>query len=135
MGLLQFAAGGQPTVIYQNANMRTHVNTCVLLDGFLYGNDQRTLKCIELKTGKERWGQEGIGKGGLIAADGKLIVLSERGELIIAEANPDAYVELARAKVLDGTSYTPPTLAGGRVFCRNKDGTVVCLDMRKSDGR
>lgn len=132
---------GQPTVIYQNANMRTHVNTCVLLNGFLYGNDQRTLKCIEFKTGEERWGQESIGKGGLIAADGAnaqrstLIVLSERGELMIAEAKPDAYAELARAKVLDGTCYTPPTLSGGRIFCRNKDGTVVCLDVRKADVR
>lgn len=68
----------RPTVIYQNAHIRTHVNTCVLLNGFLYGNDQRTLKCIEFKTGEGRWGQESIGKGGLIAADGKLIVLSEK---------------------------------------------------------
>jgi outer membrane protein assembly factor BamB len=125
----------QPTVVYQNTNMRTHVNTCVLLDGFLYGNDQGALKCIEFKTGEERWQYRGVGKGGLIAADGKLIVLTERGELIVAEAKPDAYTELARAKVLDGTCYTPPTLSDGRIFCRNKEGRVVCLDVKSADER
>ncbi|MDQ3813795.1 MAG: PQQ-like beta-propeller repeat protein [Armatimonadota bacterium] len=123
--------GGQPAVVYQNRNMRNHINTCVLLDGFLYGNDQSTLKCIEFKTGQERWQNGRIGKGGLIAA-GKLIVLSERGELIIARATPDRYVELARAKVIPGTCYAPPTLAGGRIFCRNRAGDVVCLDVRSN---
>lgn len=121
---------GRPTVVYQNTHMRAHVSTCVLLDGFLYGNDQGTLKCMELQTARERWQHGGLGKGGLIAAGGKLIMLSERGELIIAEAKPEAYSELARAKVLNGTCYTPPTLAGGRIVCRNKDGVVVCLDVR-----
>ena len=67
----------------------------------------------------------------VIAADGKLIVLSERGELIIVRAMPNRYVELARANVLIGTCYAHPVLANGRILCRNRDGELVCLDVRK----
>jgi len=67
----------------------------------------------------------------LIAADGKLIALTERGELLIAPATPDAFTPTARAKVLTGKTWAPPVLANGRIYVRNAAGDVVCLDVRK----
>jgi outer membrane protein assembly factor BamB len=123
-------AGGKASVVWENRNMRNHFNSCVLIGGHLYGNDENTLKCIDLAGGAERWRSRGIGKGGLTAADGKLIVLTERGELVLAAASPDRYTELARAKVLTGTCWTHPVLAGGRIYCRSHEGELVCLDVR-----
>jgi outer membrane protein assembly factor BamB len=129
-GALLKVAGNRPSVIWQNRNMRNHFNTCVLLGGHFYGNDENTLKCIDAATGVERWRSRGRGKGGLIAANGKLIVMTERGELLVAQANPAGYTELARARVLDGTCWTSPTLANGMIYCRNHEGKLVCLDVR-----
>lgn len=122
--------GGQPKVLWQNRNMKNHFNTCVLLNGSLYGNDENTLKCLDAATGQERWRSRGIGKGGLIAANGKLIVLTERGELLAVSAEPGAYRELARARVIDGTNWTHPVLANRRIYCRSHEGKLVCLDVR-----
>lgn len=124
------ATGGRPTVVWQNRNMKNHFNSCVYLNGQLYGNDENTLKCLDATSGQERWRSRGIGKGGLIAADGKLIVLTERGELLVVSAEPGAYKELARARVIDGTNWTHPVLANGRIYCRNHEGKLVCLDVR-----
>ena len=121
---------GRPTVLWQNRNMRNHFNACVRVGGALYGNDENTLKCIDLQTGAERWRSRGMGKGGLIAADGKLIVLTERGELTIVQATPERDVELARAKVLNGRCWTHPVLANGLVYCRSHEGRLVCLDLK-----
>jgi outer membrane protein assembly factor BamB len=123
--------GGQPAPVYQNRNMRNHFHTCILIGGYLYGNDQNNLKCIELRTGKQMWRTGGMGKGGLIAADNKLIALTERGELLVIAANPNQYQELARAKVLDGECWTHPVLANGRLYCRSHEGNLICLDLRK----
>ena len=123
-------SGVRAEKVWENRNMRNHFNTCVLLDGSLYGNDENTLKCIDFATGRERWSSRGIGKGGLIASDGKLIVLSERGELIVANAAPDKYTELARAKVMGGQCWTHPVLANGAIYCRSHEGELVCLDVR-----
>ena len=65
-----------------------------------------------------------------MAADGKLIILSDRGELVIAEANSQAFKPLARAQVLGGKCWTVPVLANGRIYCRNAQGTLVCLEVR-----
>lgn len=128
--LLRFGASGRPSVIWENRNMRNHFNSCVLVGGALYGNDENTLKCVDLRTGAERWRMRGMGKGGLIAAAGKLLVLTERGELVVVSATPDRFNEIARAKVLDGTCWTHPVLAGGLLYCRNQEGALVCLDLR-----
>jgi outer membrane protein assembly factor BamB len=122
--------GGQPAAVWQNRNMRNHFNSCVLVGGALYGNDQGTLKCIDLATGAGRWQQRGMGKGGLISAGGNLLVMTERGELLLAKAAPDRYTELARAQVLTGTCWTHPVLANGRIYCRSHEGDLVCLDVR-----
>ena len=89
----------RPSVAWQNRNMKNHFNSCVRLGGSLYGNDENTLKCIDVRSGAERWQCRGMGKGGLIVADGKLIVITERGDLVIAAAAPDRYREMARAQV------------------------------------
>jgi len=123
-------SGGRPQVVWENRTMRNHFNSCVLVDGYLYGNDEGRLACIDFKTGNERWRQGGMGKGGLIAADGNLICLTERGMLVIVKATPAKYTELSYAQVMRGTCWTHPVLANGFIYCRSHEGELVCLDVR-----
>jgi outer membrane protein assembly factor BamB len=118
--------------VWESKVMRNHMSGCVLFEGHLYGFDEKKLKCIDL-AGKELWAQEGLGKGALIIAGGKLVIVSEKGDLAIAEASPKGYSELSRTKVLDGGSvcWTTPTLLNGLIYARNQGGTLVCRDHRK----
>ena len=52
-------------------------------------------------------------------AGDRVLALSDKGELVLFSASPDAYKELARADVLDGKCWSTPTLAGGRIFARS----------------
>jgi len=128
----------EPTVVWENKDMQNQLNSSVLIDGHLYGVDGNThgsaasLKCMELASGKVRWAHKWKGMGSLMAAGGKLIVLSEQGELIIAKASPKAFEPSARAKVLIGKCWTVPVLAQGRIYCRNADGNLVCVDVRRA---
>jgi outer membrane protein assembly factor BamB len=102
--LLEITGAG-PKVIWQNKNMRNQHNNCVLIDGALYGFDgdsDSELKCLDFLTGAVKWSEKGLGKRSLTATDKKLIVLSEKGELVIVEANPAAFKPLARSQVLGG---------------------------------
>lgn len=125
-------SGNKPSVIWQNKNMRNHFNSCVLWKGYLYGFDESQLKCLDWKTGDVKWTQNGLGKGSLMLADGKLIIMSENGDLVIAEALPNSFNELARKKILDGLCWTVPVLSNGRTYCRNHEGELVCLDVKSN---
>lgn len=129
-GAMLRLGGGQPQLVWQTRSMKNHFNTCILSNGFLYGNDENTLRCLEWATGRERWSLRGIDKGGLILAGSQLIVMGGRGELILLAADPNRLQEQARANVLGGTCWTHPVLANGNLYVRNHEGTLVALSMR-----
>jgi outer membrane protein assembly factor BamB len=124
----------EPTVIWKSQNMHNQLNSSVLIGGHLYGISGQSghgadLRCVEFQTGDVKWKEPSPGFGALMAADGKLIVLGEKGELIIAEATPEKFHALARAQVLGGKCWTTPVLSNGRIYCRNVHGTLVCVDV------
>ncbi len=128
--LVSFAKESGPEALWENKVLRNHVTGCTLFEEHLYGFDESILKCIDL-SGKEQWRVRGLGKGSVAVAGGRLIVISSKGELIIAEAGPEEFHELSRKKVLDGGEYwTTPVLLDGLIYCRNSLGELICLDHR-----
>jgi len=123
---------GKAKQVWRNKNIRNHFNSCVLQGGYVYGFDEKTLKCLDFNTGQEKWSKSGLGKGSLMAADGKLIILSEKGKLVIAEVSPSAFKEISSAQILSGKCWTMPVLANGRIYARNAVGDLVCVDVAPS---
>jgi outer membrane protein assembly factor BamB len=140
--LLRLAGDGvgqaqAPQVVWEGNALLNFVQSAVLVDGFLYGihssGHQRTtcaLRCVRFETGEVMWEHPGFGHAPLMAADGKLIILSDRCELVIADASPTGYRQLARAQVLGGETAACPVLCNGRIYCRNRAGDLVCLDVK-----
>lgn len=120
--------GNQVEQVWRSQVMRNHWASPVLLGDYLYGFDEATLKCINVNTQEEKWAIRGLGKGALIYADGHLIVLSERGKLLLVEAKPDQYREKASVQVLRGRCWTVPTLANGKLYVKNQE-EILALDL------
>ena len=114
--------------LWKSNVMKNHFSSSVLIDRYIYGFDDRILKCIDAYTGEEQWKQRGFQKGSLIYADGHLIILGERGKLALVEATPAEYKEKAKAQVLRGKCWTMPTLANGKLYLRNQK-ELLCLDV------
>ncbi len=116
--------------VYTNKQMRNHFNSCILLDGYIYGFDESILKCIQLETGEPMWSDRSVGKGSLIAAQGHLLVLGESGEMGVVQATPQEYREQGRFKVLQSNrAWTPPVLVDGRLYVRDLKN-AACIDIR-----
>lgn len=135
-GALLDLSSGQPKEVWKTKLLRTQFNGAVLHEGHLYGPDGDTtqtasLKCLDLATGQEKWAQPGFGSGGLLIADGKIIALNAKGELMIGPASPAGFTPTARAQVLGGKCWTAPALANGIVYGRSGRGDVVAVDVRK----
>jgi outer membrane protein assembly factor BamB len=104
--------------------MRNHFNTSVLVDGYLYGFDNGTLRCLDAATGEKRWGKRGFGKGSVVAAGDLLYVLSDAGLVALVRATAEGFEELGRRQVMEGRSWTAPSLAHGRLYLRDFDEII-----------
>lgn len=119
----------KPKVIWENKNLRNQFSSSVLWNGHVYGMDESQLRCVDFATGEVKWTDKATGKGTLILADGKIVALSEKGELIFAEASPEAFKPLGRAQILGGKCWTSPALSNGKLYARNAKGDLVCVDL------
>jgi hypothetical protein len=115
--------------VWRNRLMKNHFNSSVLVGGFLYGFDMGTLKCLDANTGEEKWrARSGFSKGSLLYADGLLIVMGGSGNLGLIEATPEGFRELSRVRILEGKTWTMPSLSNGVLFARNFT-EMVALDI------
>ncbi len=126
---------------WTSKHLSNDVASSVLYGDSVYGFDLKqlqssvhrpsrgTFRCLDWATGDVRWSTDRVGHATVLAADGKLFLLTDAGELILARADPTKYEELARVSLFDGeTCWTPPTLWRGRLFVRGPT-ELVCLDV------
>jgi outer membrane protein assembly factor BamB len=129
-------AGFTATEIYRmpgNQPLANHWSTPVVKDGYLYGMFQfkeygkGPVKCVDIATGDVKWTKEGFGPGHVVLMGNEVVALSDAGEIVRFAAEPAAYKELSRQKVLDGKCWTTPTISGGRLFVRSTK-EAACLE-------
>jgi hypothetical protein len=75
-----------------------------------------------------------LGLTSVIAVSNVLLILTESGELITAEADPKAFRQIASGRLgtrRKGEWFSPPVFARSRLYVRNYHGDILCLDMGK----
>ena len=131
--------------VWQSRELSSDTASSVLLDRHVYGFDLRDVqakahrpsrgefKCLELTTGEVLWKTDRVGHATVLAADGKLVLFNDQGELILARANPDRYDELARTIVFQGEiCWTAPALDRGRLYLRSPT-RAACVYVGRPD--
>jgi outer membrane protein assembly factor BamB len=96
-------------------------NDFVVHEGHAYGLDEGVLSCVDLRDGRRVWkkGRYGGGQLLLLADQGLLLILSEKGELALVEARPQEPGEVFRFPAIEGKTWNHPVLVGDRVYVRN----------------
>ncbi len=133
--------GGSYTAkeIYRGRQMANHHGGCVEIDGYVYGvDDSGAIKCLDIKTGKEKWASPRVGKGSVAYADGHIVYRAEnqkRGTTILFEATPSAYKEKGRFDPpnTSGPKWAHPTISGGKLYLRDND-LLLCYDLAEGSG-
>lgn len=115
--------------LWKNRSLKCAYACPVERQGFVYGLDEGILVCIDAATGSRQWKQGRYGHGQLLLTGDLLLILSEKGELALVTASPDAYRELARLQAIDGKTWNCPVLVNGRAYIRNHL-EMACYDLR-----
>ncbi|MSU58143.1 MAG: hypothetical protein EXS35_08185 [Pedosphaera sp.] len=110
--------------------MKNHWATPVCYQGALYGsftpdNDSAKLKCVDLATGTTYWAANNFGRGSTLLVGTNLVVVTERGDVVLVAANTNSFTELARFQAIP--AYSPDTnkcwnalaLSDGQLYVRS----------------
>jgi outer membrane protein assembly factor BamB len=118
------------TEVWTTKAIKPYYNDLVVHKDDLYGFDGALFVCVGLADGKERWKARGYGNGQvlLLADQGLLLVLSEKGEVVLLEATPEKHKVLGRFQAIQGKTWNHPVIAHGRLFVRNGE-EAACFQL------
>lgn len=128
--------GAEVEQIYHRPRLPIAQGGFVLVGDHLYGGGGQTLMCIEFKTGEVQWEERIPAPSSICYADGRLYLHAENGEMLLVEANPEAYREHGRFSPPDqpnrgqAKAWAYPVIADGRLYIRDL-GTLWCYDIKE----
>jgi outer membrane protein assembly factor BamB len=123
------ADGTSVTKEWTNEKLDSRIGGMVLVNGYLYGSGDkgREWRCIDWKTGEEKYASTAIGKGAVIYADGMLFCYSDRGELALVEASPSGFNVKSKTKVELGNKehWAHPVINDDILFVRHGNTLIA----------
>ena len=139
LGLLCFkiskdSGGFKANEVWANKELKINLATPVSVGPYLYVlGANKDYVCVDARTGEIKWGRSGFGRGrednaSTIVVGHNLLVLTHEGQLVLLAADPSKYTELGRLQVC-GNTWSHPAYAEGRLFVRDKQGSLICLDL------
>ncbi|MCC6367552.1 MAG: PQQ-like beta-propeller repeat protein [Bryobacterales bacterium] len=105
--------------VWESKRMKNRFNSSVVYKGYMYGLDEGILSCLRVSDGAQMWKGGRYGYGQLLLASGHLVVLSEEGDLVLVEANPEKLVEVAKFPAIEGKTWNVPAIENGLLLVRN----------------
>ena len=115
--------GSSVEKVWFKKELDSRMGGIVVIDGYLYGSGDkaREWRCVDWKTGEEKYKSKEVGKGVVIYADGMLYCYSDRGELALVEATPEGFNLISKIKIEMGTAqhWSHPVINNGRLFVRH----------------
>ncbi|MEJ2086369.1 MAG: PQQ-binding-like beta-propeller repeat protein [Acidobacteriota bacterium] len=99
---------------------RTYV-VPVYHDGHLYGMVGKIFTCVDAETGETRWRDRTPGDGFPTLVGDQLVIMTKPGILIVANADPEGYDEVARLELFEEASWSAPAFANGSLYLRSMD--------------
>lgn len=119
---------------WEARDLQNYASTNPVFDGAMYGIDghvktvKSKLYSVDFETGDVNWTVPEFGYASMIAVGDTLLIQTEAGELVTANASSDNYQEISRRKLLEGICWTHPVYANNRINVRNEDGRLLCLE-------
>ncbi|NKB69115.1 MAG: PQQ-binding-like beta-propeller repeat protein [Candidatus Latescibacteria bacterium] len=114
--------------LWQSKHLKAKFSNMVFHDGYVYGLDDGIMVCLDPNTGTRRWKRGRYGHGQLILVDDLLLIMSEKGDVVLVEANPEKHVELARMPVFESKTWNPHAFAAPYLLVRT-DREAVCYEL------
>lgn len=116
--------------LWRNKLLRSKMSSPLFYKDSIYGLDDGVLVCLDAKSGERKWKGKRYGHGQILLSEDLIVILAESGKLVLVEATPEAFRELASVQAIEGRTWNYLALARGRVYVRN-DVEMAAYDLKK----
>ncbi|MEM7482323.1 MAG: PQQ-binding-like beta-propeller repeat protein [Acidobacteriota bacterium] len=117
-----------PQLEWESPRLKAKFTTLVHHAGAVFGLDDGTLVSLDPATGERHWKRGRYGHGQTLLVGDLLVIVSEKGEVVLVAADPEEYRELARLAAVEGKTWNNPALAGPYLLVRNHR-EAVCYEL------
>jgi outer membrane protein assembly factor BamB len=118
--------------IWHNARVRVHFGSVVRIGDTVYassGHDgPAPMTAVDVPSGKILWQSRDFAKANFVLAAGKLFVVDQDGHVGLATVTPERLTVHAKVLLLSPNAWTLPTLAGTRLYARDRK-IILALDV------
>jgi outer membrane protein assembly factor BamB len=114
-------SGFSVSEIWSDKKSQGYMSTPVVVDGKLYLHQQnQKFSCLDPASSKVLWtSKKPFGQYWSLVANGhRILALDQEGELLLIDANPEAFTLLDRRKITDQDTWAHVAVAGDQIFVR-----------------
>ncbi len=123
--------------IYSNSKLPVGLGGVVKVGDYFYGSGGSVAMCVEFKAGTVKWEERSIGSGSLLAADGRIYIHADNGDVALFEPSAEGYHEKGRYTPPGVPSrsnpmekaWTYPVISNGKLYIRDKE-SLWCYDVK-----
>lgn len=81
-------------------DMQCRYGNPILFNGYYYGTNEKKFTCIDPKTGKATWAQDGYGYAAFSIADGLAYIIGEKGNFALAKLTPEKFELISEVNMI-----------------------------------
>ncbi len=120
------------TELWFHRRLRLHHTTAIRIGDYIYASSgdfgPAFLSGVNIKTGETTFQDRSFPKSNLLYADGKLIILDEDGNLVLATVSPAGLKVISKVSLMKNLAWTAPTLVGTKLYIRDRQ-TIMAVDL------
>ena len=116
------------SIIWETIYLKAKFTNIIYYNDYLYGLDDGIFACINPADGTRQWKRGRYGHGQTLLISDVLLILTESGEVVLVDPNPNTHIEHARFAAVKGRAWNTPALAGDYLLVRS-DREAACYQL------
>ena len=129
---LELAADGESVKeVWETSRLQLAQSNAIRADDVVYGFNNSVLVALDVTSGEVLWRERGFERANLIRVGERFLLFDRLGKLSLVSLSRQGVTGHAEAQLLEGRSWTAPTLIGECLYVRNLE-SIVAVDLSRS---
>ena len=133
---LQLSRENGATVVKQlwfHSQLRVHHTNVMRIGDYVYASNGdfggTIYLCLNIRTGQIMWRERSMPRANALLVGDRVILLDEEGVLHLVNLSPDGLKIACSFQVLDHLAWTPPSIAGTRLYVRDRK-SIAAVELK-----